>query len=381
MFDNARYELNLYINGNIVGNVRPIAERLVWTRRRTKKGADSIDFILNDKVFAGWCEQHHTTIGDLLKPYALECRVVRDGVEVLGGFLATMPAYRPKQASAELSMHFDGFLNLLAGVYIFNDGTKLPYGTVTARMGDLVQQFITLANTRSSNAGKGFGFTANTIDTLAIVTHTFDNYKPVKEFITDRCDNTEGAGPFDVYFYADKKYDVKADSNFGDIITGWVAEYPADLRKVSLSDISAPEMMDYASFVLAIGYGEISANADENTTIISTASNNTATAEYGYCEKLESYSSITRQTTLNQKANTDLYILSNPIWRPEVQTNGKWLAPTPNGDNKIWVGDTITIKNNADLTGMTSGTFRVNELEVKVSSTGSETIRPTLERV
>lgn len=381
MFENARYELNLYINGNIVGNVRSIAQRLVWTRRRTKKGADSIDFTLNDKVFAEWCEKHYTTVGDLLKPYALECRVVREGVEVLGGFLATMPAYRPKQASAELAMHFDGYLNLLAGVYIFNDGTKLPYGTVTGRMGALVQQFITLANTRSTNAGKGFGFVANNIDTMNIVTHTFDNYKPVKEFITDRCDNTEGAGPFDVYFYADKKYDVKADANFGDVITGWVAEYPADVRKVSLSDISAPEMMDYASFVLAIGYGEISANADENTTIIATATNNTATAEYGYCEKLESYSSITRQTTLNQKANTDLYILSNPIWRPEVQTNGKWLAPTPNGENKIWIGDTITIKNNADFTGMTSGTFRVNELEVRVSSTGAETIRPTLERV
>lgn len=380
MFENARYELNLYINGNIVGNIRPIAQRLTWVRRRTKRGADSIDFTLNDKLFAKWCEKHYTTVGDLLKPYALECRVVREGVEVLGGFLATMPAYRPKQASAELSMHFDGYLNLLAGVYIFNDGTKLPYGTVTGRMGALVQQFITLANTRSTNAGKGFGFVANNIDTMNIVTHTFDNYKPVKEFITDRCDNTEGAGPFDVYFYADKRYDVTMQSNFGDVITGWVAEYPADIRKVSLSEISAPEMMDYASYILALGYGEISANADENTTIISTASNNSATAEYGYCEKLESYSSVTRQTTLDQKAATELSILSNPIWRPEVVTNGKWLAPTPNGDNKIWLGDIITIQNNADLTGMTSGTFRVNELQVRVSSNGSEDIIPALER-
>lgn len=381
MFENARYELNLYINGNIVGNIRSIAQKLVWTRRRTKRGADSIDFTLNDKLFAKWCEKHYTTIGDLLKPYALECRVVREGVEVLGGFLATMPAYRPKQASAELAMHFDGYLNLLAGVYIFNDSTKLPYGTVTGRMGALVQQFITLANTRSSNAGKGFGFVAHNIDTMNIVTHTFDNYKPVKEFITDRCDNTEGAGPFDVYFYPDKTYDVTMESNFGDVITGWVAEYPADVRNVSLSEISAPEMMDYASFIFAVGYGEISANADENTTIIATAANNTATAEYGYCEKLESYSSVTRQTTLNQKAATQLAILSNPIWKPEVVTNGKWLAPTPNGDNKIWLGDIITIQNNADLTGMTSGTFRVNELQVRVSSTGGEDIIPTLERV
>ena len=272
-------------------------------------------------------------------------------------------------------------MNLLAGVYIFKDATKLPYGTVTGRMGALVQQFITLANTRSSNAGKGFGFVANDIDTMAIVTNTFDNYKPVKEFICDRCDNIEGAGPFDVYFYPDKKYDVKMDSNFGDVITGWVAQYPADPRKISLSEISAPERMDYASYILAIGYGEISANPDENTTIISTASNNSAVAEYGYCEKLESYSSVTRQTTLNQKANTQVFLLSNPIWKPEVATNGKWLSPTPDGDDKIWVGDTITIQNNADFTGMSSGTFRVDELTVRVSASGSEDIIPTLERV
>ena len=381
MFKNAKYRLNLYLNGNLVGDVRPIAERLTWARRRTKKGADSIDFTLNDKVFNRWCKKNHTTVADMLKPYALECRVVRDGVEVLGGFLATMPAYSPKNASADLQMHFDGFLNLLAGVYIFNDSTKLPYGTVTGRMGALVKQFIDLANTRSTNAGKGFGFVSNTIDTMNIVTNTFDNYKPVKEFICDRCDNIEGAGPFDVYFYADKSYDVKADANFGDVITGWVAQYPADPYKISLSDISAPERMDYASFIFAVGYGEISAVAEENTTIISTASNNAATLEYGYCEKLESYSSVTQQTTLNQKANTQVSILSNPIWRPEVATNGKWLNPTPNGDNKIWLGDTITIKNNADFTDMTSGTFRVDELIVRVSEVGAETIMPTLERV
>ena len=158
MFDNVRYNINLYLNGTLIGDVRPIAQKLVWCRRRTKKGADSIDFTLNDQLFNKWCKKHHTDIGTMLKPYALECRVVRDGVEVLGGFLATMPAYYPKNASADLNMHFDGYLNLLNGVYIFNDSTKLPYGTVMARMGAMVQQFITLANNRSSNAGKGFGF-------------------------------------------------------------------------------------------------------------------------------------------------------------------------------------------------------------------------------
>jgi hypothetical protein len=39
------------------------------------------------------------------------------------------------------------------------------------------------------------------------------------------------------------------------------------------------------------------------------------------------------------------------------------------------------INNSEDLTGMTNGEFRVNELSVDVTSTGDETITPVLERV
>ena len=43
--------------------------------------------------------------------------------------------------------------------------------------------------------------------------------------------------------------------------------------------------------------------------------------------------------------------------------------------------DIITIENTEDLTGMTNGKFRVNELEVDISANGAETIVPVLERV
>ena len=110
------YEVNLYFKGELLGDVRSIAENLTWTRRRTKIGVDEIDFTINDVLWNKWCEDRQFTIGNILKPYALECRVVRDGVEVVGGFLATMPAYTPRGTSADLQMKFDGYLNLLDGV-------------------------------------------------------------------------------------------------------------------------------------------------------------------------------------------------------------------------------------------------------------------------
>ena len=377
----AKYEVNLYLDGTLIGDCRPLAQNLNWARRRTKVGADSIDFTINDFLFNEWCQERGLTIGDLLKPIALECRVVRNGVELVGGFMATMPGYSPLQRSANLALRFDGWLNLLGGVYIRNTITNLPIGTVTNNANLIVQSTINIANTISGNGGKSYGFTAGHMDTLASITHTFDNYKTVKDWICDRCDNSTGAGPFDVYFHPNKVYDIYADANFGDEITDWVAFYPTMLNNTSATSITAQEVGDYASAVFALGAGEVSANANENTAIKAFTNSPSATKEYGYFETLYQDSSISTQSVLLRNAQAEMWNTSNPIWQPQITLHGMQVAPTPNGSNKVWIGDTITISNSLDLTGMTNGDFRVNELAVAVSANGDETITPVLERV
>ncbi len=377
----ATYEIRLYLNGTLIGDVRPSAQNLNWSRRRTKKGADTIDFVVNDKLFNQWCIDRNTNINQMLKPLALECRVVRNGIEIVGGFLATMPAYQPLQTSANLSLHFDGYLNLLAGVYIRDTSTNLPLGTITGLAGSLVSSMITLANDISGGAGKSYGFTAGTVDNMVSITHTFDNYKTVKDWICDRCDNTTGAGPFEVYFDADKTYNVLADNNFGDVITDWVANYPMVPNGTSITSIGADEVGGFASAIIGIGSGEISANADENTALYEFVSNADKIAEYGYFENIYQESSISQSTTMVKNITAELNNTANPIWQPQITLHGRQVEPKPTGTNKIWVGDTITINNNLDLTGMTNGQFRVNELNVVVSANGDETITPVLERV
>lgn len=381
MLKTANYEVNLYLNGNLIGDCRRIAENLNYSRKRTKIGADSIDFTINDVLFADWCKQRGVTINDLLKPLALECRIVRNGIELVGGFLATMPAYQPLQASANLALRFDGFLNLLAGVYIRNTTNNLPRGTISGAAGSLVSQMIQFANTVSANAGKGYGFTAGVIDSMTSISHTFDNYKTVKDWICDRCDNATGAGPFDVYFYADKVYDVRRDDNFGDVITDWVAFYPTLLNNTSVATISAEEVGDFASAVFGLGAGEVSASANEDTAIKAFTSDESSIQEYGYFEALYQDSSVSTQSVLQRNIEAELWNRENPIWQPQITLKGIQVEPKPTGSNKIWIGDTITINNSADLTGMTNGAFRVNELSVSVSANGDENITPVLERV
>ena len=132
--------------------------------------------------------------------------------------------------------------------------------------------------------------------------------------------------------------------------------------------------------IIGIGSGEISANPIENTALMSTTLNSSKVAEYGYAEEIYQESSISTLGVLNANINAKLAVDSNPIWQPQITLHGKQVAPKPTGANKIWIGDTITIKNDADLTGMTNGQFRVDELKVDISAGGDETITPTLER-
>ena len=368
------YEVRLYLNGTLIGDVRPLAQNLKWVRRRTKVGADEIDFTLNDVLFAQWCIERNTDINTMLKPIALECRIVRNGVEVVGGFLATMPGYSPNGTSANLAMRFDGFLNLLAGVYI------RPIGTVTGTMNSLIQRFITEADTRASNAGKAYGFTAGHLDVMASVQQTFDNYKSTKEFFTDRCDNTTGAGPFDIIFDADKTYNVYEQDNAGDIINDWEANYPASINSASAITISASEVSGFASAIIGIGSGEISSNPAENSAITSFDMDSDKITEYGYYESVMQNSSVADQTRLDNDTATRLYIQSKILWEPQITLIGTQVEPNPTGSGKIWICDIITINNSEDLTGMTSGQFRVNELTVSVSDKNSENITPILER-
>ena len=370
---NTDYAIELRLNGTLVGDVRAIATNLTWEKCRTASGVDSINFTLNDKTFADWCIKRNTTINEMLKPYALDARIVRNGEDIIGGYLATMPAYNPKHDSAELQLRFDGYMNLLAGVSLH------PTATTTKRAGQMVADWIAVAESRATSAGKSFGITQGPIDTLAYIERTFDNYKSVKEAITDLCDNVDGAGPFDVIFNPDRSYFIT--NQLGRTITSWRLYYPAQLSGQSVATISASDVEGFASHIIALGAGETSADATKSTVIVSEATDSDAVDEFGYVEKLMQYSSISRQATLDTRCATNLAEAVAVQWMPRITLIGRQTPPSPTADYGLWIGDTFYLENSADPTGQTSGYFRIDKLTVKVSGSNAETITPELERV
>ena len=374
MIKTAEYILELRLNGTLIGNIRPLAQGLTWARRRTMAGVDSIDFTLNDVLFAKWCEDRGTTIQEMLKPYALDCRIIRDGEPVIGGYLATMPAYQPRGTSADLQMKFDGYTNLLAGVYMH------PIGQQSGEAGSVFASWIQVADSRADAAGKEFGFTAGTVSTFNTIQQTFDNYKSIKDAIADRADNITGAGPFDLYWDADRTYNIIKDSEFGEQITAYSIIYPM-AGSVGAVSISANEVDGFASSMIAVGAGEISSDATKNTAITYLTTDSSKVQEFGYAEMIYQDSSISVQATLERNADARLYDASTGRWEPQITLTGREVAPTPEGEYKLWIGDTVRILNNEDMTGQTSGWFRVQELQVAVGDSGAEVITPVLKRV
>lgn len=374
---NPKYQVMLYLDGQLVGDVRKHARSLRWTRKRTRVGVDEIDFSISDVFFSQWCEERGVTLEQMLRPLAVECRVVRDGVEVCGGFLATIPTYYPRQASATLTMKFDGFLNLLDGILLY------PKNTETAPMEQMIRGWVDMANERSGNYGKPYGFKAGELDAMEIVQQTYENYQSVKHVIVNRCDNVTGAGPFDMFFHADKTYDIIKDENFGEVITDYKITYPMRLSGVTAASMSADQVDGFASAVLGVGAGETSGEEEADTAITSFAVDEEKVKKYGYFETMLQDSSVSTQSVLDNNTKAALETASSGVWQPKITLLGRMVAPTPvapEGGYKIWLGDTVTVQNNADLTGMTSGEFRVNELFVQVGDSNGETITPTLAR-
>lgn len=372
MIKTAEYKLELRLDGQLIGDLRNIAQDLKWSRCRTNYGVDEIDFTLNDQIFAKWCQDRNTTIDQVMKPYALDCRVIRNGEAVAGGFLATRPAYQPQAASANLAFRFDGYINLLAGVYIH------PTATVVKRANQMVQDWITMADTRATNAGKGFGFTLQSAEQLATIQRTFDNYKPVKEAITQLADNVDGAGQFDVIFNPDRSYYITA--NLGREITSWQLYYPPRLAGQSIATISAAEVQGFASHIITLGAGETSSDPAKSTVIVAESTNSEAVAEFGYVENLTQYSSVSRMTTLQGHNATDLREASNCFWEPNITLTGSQTPPSPTEDYGLWIGDVVYLENSVDPTGATSGWFRIQAIQVSVSAQGAENITPIIER-
>lgn len=396
------YRLELFFDHKYVGEIRHLAENLTYTISSSRFGVDAITFSIDLNAFSAYLEGYEGMSGgealrSILKPVCLECVVLRNNEALVGGVMIQMPTISFSNDSATLEMVFDGYANLLDGVFIS------PAATQTATANVFIQNWMTEANNRSYNFipweyhGFLFDYDSASSINLPTIQRTYDTYKSVKELIFEMCDNTEGAGEFDVIFkpllgyyeypetpaghgfYASRpQYIIQNDTT----ITGQTnLFYPSGVGGSGILSINIEQADDFGLVAYLLGNGDTSSDPNLNTVLTSIyPSTRPQTSEYpGYRERMWQFSSITNQATLDGRAQALQKKSSSIQWQPTLTLAGNHTPPSPTASDGIWIRRRIKIETSKDPLNIFARTAIVRELEVEVSSTNSELVKPLLE--
>lgn len=404
------YQVILSYDHQVLGDIRKYAQDLYYVVSSSRYGVDSITFTIDMNIFSDWLNEHLLGFsgfsGDglryALKPILLDCVVQRNGEDLVGGCLIQMPHITFTNDSATLEMTFDGYMNLLDGI------VQPPAATAMKTPNQFIKDWVDNANTisttfmNSSSAGKSHGFLieydSDHSTTLSTIQRTYDSYKTLKEVIFEMCDNIEGAGEFDVIFspqikydtidifrpgvsglYSIPKYTIQNDSTISGTMSLF---YPAGPNGAGIISIEIEQADDFASHAFVLGNGDTSSDPSLNTVLTSEY----PTSVYGqtyefpaYREKIWQYSSITKQSTLDGRAQSVQSRSSKIRWQPTLTLAGNHVPPSPTAENGIWIRKRIKIETDKDPLSIFARTAIVRELEVSVSSTNGEIVRPLIE--
>ena len=401
------YQVILSYDHRVLGDIRKYAQDLHYVVSSSRYGVDSITFTIDMNIFSDWLNERLLGFsgfsGDglryALKPILLDCVIQRNGEDLVGGCLIQMPHITFTNDSATLEMTFDGYMNLLDGVII------APTPTQSKTPNQFISDWVTTANqvstafVGSQGGSHGFLIEYDSTDSIVLPTiqRTYDSYKTMKEAIFEMCDNIEGAGEFDVIFlpqirydiidvlrpgvsglYSIPKYIIQNDSS----ISGQMSLfYPAGPNGAGIVAIEIEQADDFASHAFVLGNGDTSSDPSLNTVITSEYPTTiSGTYEFpAYREKIWQYSSITRQATLDGRAQSLQGHSSKIRWQPTLTLAGIHIPPSPTADNGIWIRKRIKIETDKDPLNIFARTAIVRELEVSVSSTNGEEVRPLIE--
>ena len=363
--DRKVYEIRIYRDRDYIGNLGKIARELTWTVNRNPQiGYNSLSFKVDQLAFDKWCQAHGVATETLITPINTDCEIwVRNDPQaepvcVAWGYLYAYPTLVANTDALDYQFTFkDQFLKL-------QGASKIPNGTTYKQQpaNSVVMDIISKAQIRQDPNRFGFGVGLN--PTLPKIDRSYNDWKPVSEAVAEMCDNSTGAGQFDVWIGQDYKVNI-AKPRGKDSGLVFIYPYNTATSQIPMSAIptydQAPEL---ATAILAVGSGQ----GDAAVSVL--VKNDKAIAKYGYIEQYQQYSSITQEGTLRQKATADLEAAIYPDPAPTISVNGVFI----NWEN-FGVGDRIDYVNNTAVNYGLAGHVRVKTITVNCDGNRNESIQ------
>lgn len=368
IIDRKVYEIRLYRNRDYIGNLGKIARELSWTVNRNPQiGYNSLSFKVDQLAFDRWTSSHGVETADLITPINTDCEIwvrnepTAEAVCVAWGYLYNYPTLVANTDALDYQFEFkDQFLKLQGASRIPNNTTYNQwYGD------DLISDLIIKAQARQDVS---YGFTRGTTTRLPKIDRTYTDWKPVSEAVAEMCDNSTGAGQFDVWI--DQNYKVNIAKPRGKD-SGLVFIYPYNTATSQIPMSAVPtyeQAPELATVILAVGSGQ----GDAAVSVL--VKDDDAIKRFGYIEQYKQYSSIEQEATLQQKALADLQNAVYPNPAPTISVNGVFIDWANFG-----VGDRIDYVNNVAVNYGLAGHVRVATITVNCDGNRNESVQLTTE--
>lgn len=362
--DRKVYEIRIYRNRDYIGNLGKLARDLTWTVNRNPQiGYNSLQFKVDQLAFDRWCQGHGVPTETLITPINTDCEIwVRNDPQaepvcVAWGYLYAYPTLVANSDALDYQFTFkDQFLKL-------QGADAIPNGTTYNQWyADDLESDLMLKGQQRQNAN--YGFTRGETDRLAKIDRTYTDWKPVSEAMAEMCDNSTGAGQFDIWIDQDYRLNIKKPRGQD---SGLVFIYPYSPASAQIPMSAAPQYEqapELATAILAVGSGQ----GDAAVSVL--VKDNDAIAKYGYIEKYQQYSSIEQEATLRQKATADLEAAIYPDPAPTISVNGVFIDWATFG-----VGDRIDYANNTAVNYGLAGHVRVKTITVNCDGNRNESIQ------
>lgn len=313
------------------------------------------------------CDSRSMTLDELLVEWFSTIVISQDGQKIITGVLDMFPEFTSSDIDAEITLEFQD-IGLGLSQLVPVESTQ----TLSGHLNDVLLGQFRGGLSKASSGRNGFPLSVGShVDVLPVVTWVVSSDMKLGDFLTQRCDNTDGSGYYDINFTPDGQLEIW--SRFGVDVSNDIV-FQIGNRYSNVEGFDFPAWNDYYTDVLLRGSG----------TLVSRAHNSASRNRHYYACLMSQDSSISTQAVLDQAATKLLKYCASPVATPTVTINATRLGlnirqHAYGGD--LWVGDTVKIVPSGIYSHypMPEGNlFRINTMSITIDQNFSTTVKMTM---
>lgn len=336
-----KYELELWINNVLVGDISRLAQNRSYTIKRNDR--EELSFTLDVKAFEAYCAELGSQPVEILEAYVTDVRVKRNGAYLFGVQVVDM-SYTFDEGGAKVEVKCTGFIDLMMDRYVTTSYSQVDAAAIAR---DLIEETQAVMGdfgiVNGISQDSGVARDRNYID------------QNVKDAIINLTNLSDGT--FDFKFLADRTFETF--TQMGATRDNMRFTYPYNIKSMTVPR-TALGLYNYI-IALGSGFGE--------ETLRSEAGDTASRLNYGTRQKIVSFNSISEQTTLDQQALSEVLIRKDIVMLPKLKVDGEFCDL-----NTVWVGDIIPVNTQGFTSLPLDGMFRIEQITCSLDANDAEDI-------